>query len=66
MVHLEDHAGAVCFLVGAGHHTALSIRPIDAIGLENLPTILIDLRCSDGRLFADIWQFARCVVELGG
>ena len=36
MVHFEDHAGAVCFLVGAGHHTALSLRPIDAVGLENL------------------------------
>ena len=66
MVHFEDHAGAVCFLVGAGHYTALSLRPIDAVRLENLPTIFIDLRCSDGRLFAGIWQFARCVVELGG
>ena len=66
MVHFEDHAGAVCFLVGAGHYTALSLRPIDAVRLENLPTIFIDLCCSDGRLFAGIWQFARCVVELGG
>jgi NADH-quinone oxidoreductase subunit I len=66
MVHFEDHAGAVCFLVGAGNYTALSLRPIDAVRLENFPTIFIDLRCSDGRIFADIWQFARCVVELGG
>ena len=66
MVHLEDHAGALCFLMGAGHHTALSLRPIDAARLENFPTIFIDLRCSDSRLFACIWQFARCVVELEG
>ena len=62
MVHLEDHAGAICFLMGASHHTALSLRPIDAARLENIPTILIDLCRSDSRLFTDIWQFVRCIV----
>ena len=66
MVYFENYAGAFCFLVGTSYHTALSLRPIDAVGLENLPAILIDLRGSDGRLFADIWQFAKCAVELGG
>ena len=66
MVHFEDYAGAICFLVGAGHYTALSLRPIDAVRLENLPTIFINLRCSDGGIFAGIWKLARCVVELGG
>ena len=65
MVHFEDNAVAVCFLVGAGHYTALSLRPIDAVRLENLSTIFIDLRRSDGRLFTGIWQFAGCIFELG-
>ena len=66
MVHFEDYAGAVCFLVGAGHHPALSLRSIDAARLENFLTIFIDLRRFDGRLFAGIRKFARCVVWLGG
>ena len=58
MVYFEDHAVAVCFLMGAGYYTALSVRSIDAARLENFPAVLIDLRRSDGRLFAGIWQFA--------
>ena len=66
MVCFEDYAGIVCFLVGASNNTALSLRPIDAPWLENISPIFIDLRCTHGRLFAGIRQFAGCVVELGG
>ena len=65
MVHIEDYAFTFYFLVGAGHYAALSLRPIDAVGLENFPAIFIDLRRSDGRLFTCIWQFAKCIDGLG-
>ena len=65
LVHRQDPVRAVHVHLGAGHLSALPLRPADAPGLEDLPAVLAgldgaDRRIPDGDRPASAWGVVEC------